>query len=91
MRFWAVFLPIPVEIDHLPSQDQNQTHGNPSSNEKINPVCVCFVLFFAAELHEELVVDMSADSTTVAIGEEKYVGTANATDAVITFTLPTLR
>ena len=54
----------------------------------------CFVLFcfvFAAELHEELVVDMSADSTTVAIGEEKYVGTANATDAVITFTLPKLR
>lgn len=40
------------------------------------------------ELHEELVVDATA--SMLAIGEEKRVGTANATDAVITFTLPRL-
>ena len=41
------------------------------------------------ELHEELVVDMTA-GTTVSVGEEKHIGTANATDAVITFSLPKL-
>jgi hypothetical protein len=40
------------------------------------------------ELHQQVVTDTSG--TSVAVGEEIHVGTANATDAVISFVLPKL-
>ena len=41
------------------------------------------------ELHEQVVTEIPS-SITLAAGEERHVGTANATDAVMTFVLPQL-
>ena len=40
------------------------------------------------ELHEAVVADMAGSATVLPAGAETHVGTANATDAVITFKLP---